>query len=224
MLSIADKLNTAEDGHLKSIGKVFRAAALLVSEDKTKENEALDILVSTPTDNPEFTFYAANRLNEHNRLDEAEAKYKAILKTYKTPALILINLSELYHEKGDKAKALESAKEAFDMEKKSMLPAFIYAKRLSETERYEDAVRTLNFPRRAVDYRPEIVELWADCMRNAIRNSLRDEKYVQAEEQCKHLLVIVPDDEFGLDSMEQIREILHPKKDAAQDAAPASAA
>ena len=224
LLSIADKLNTAEDGHLKSIGKVFRAAALLVSEDKTKENEALDILVSTPTDNPEFTFYAANRLNEHNRLDEAEAKYKAILKTYKTPALILINLSELYHEKGDKAKALESAKEAFDMEKKSMLPAFIYAKRLSETERYEDAVRTLNFPRRAVDYRPEIVELWADCMRNAIRNSLRDEKYVQAEEQCKHLLVIVPDDEFGLDSMEQIREILHPKKDAAQDAAPASAA
>lgn len=211
--SMADKLEPTKDGKLEHFGKFFRAAALLMADDKTKEKEALDILVSTPTDNPDFTFYAANRLSEHDRLDEAEAKYKAILKAYRSPSLIYVNLSELYHEKGDKAKALEAAKEAFDMEKSSMLPAFIYAKRLSETERYEDAVRTLNFPRRAANYREDIIALWSDCMHHVIEKSMADQKYLQAEEQCKHLLIFAPDDEFGREKLEQVREILLPKKD-----------
>ena len=58
------------------------------------------LLASTPTGDPEFTFYAANRLCEYERFDEAEMRYRAILKAYRFPALILVNLSELYHEKG----------------------------------------------------------------------------------------------------------------------------
>lgn len=213
MLSLADKLDTAEDANLKSIGSFFRAAAMLVSEDKSKENEALDILASTPTDYPEFTFYAANRLSEHDRLDEAKAKYMAILKTYKMPALILINLSELYHEKGDEAKALETAKDAFDMEKETMLPAFIYAKRLSEAKRYEEAMTALNFPHHAVNYREDVVELWVDCMHHVIENSITGERYMQAEDQCKHLLMIAPDDEFGKENLENVQKLIKQQND-----------
>jgi predicted Zn-dependent protease len=228
LASMANKLETVKDGKLEHYGKFFRAAAWLATEDKDKEKEALDLLASAPTGDPEFTFYAANRLCEHNRLDEAETKYKAILKTFRTPSLIYVNLSELYREKGDEQKALDAAKTAFELEKKSMLPAFIYAKRLSEAERYDDAVKALNFPRRAVSCREDVIELWTDCMRHVIEKNMAEQKYSQAEDQLKHLLVISPDDNFGKETMEKIRKILKPsknktqKEDAAADPAPAA--
>ena len=205
--SMADKLDTVKDGKLEQLGKIFRAAAMLAEEDKSKEKEALDILTSTSTDNPEFTFYAANRLSEADMLDEAETKYNAILKTYKTPVLILVNLSELYHARGDETKAMQNAKEAYDMEKRSTLPGFVYAKRLSEAGRYEEAVEALRFPRHAVtNYREDVVELWTDCMKHVIEKSIADRRFLQAEEQCKHLLLIVPDDEFGKQNLEKVRD------------------
>jgi tetratricopeptide (TPR) repeat protein len=140
------------------------------------------------------------------------------MNTYSIPCLIYANLSELYSERGENEKALEAAKKAFDMEKTSMLPAFIYATRLSEAERYEDAVNALSFPRHAVNYREDVVELWVDCMRHVIEKSMAEERFRQAEEQCKHLLVIAPDDEFGRETLEKVREILKPKKDEPQDA------
>ena len=219
LTSMAGKLDSLKDGKLEHFGKFFRAAALLATaeDDEEKENAALDLLASTPTGHPDFTFYAANSLCRYDRLDEAETKYRAILKTYRFPALIYVNLAELYHAKDDPQKALDMAKTAYDMEKTSMLPAFIYAKRLSEAERYQDAVDVLKFPRHAVNYREDIIELWCDCMRHVLEKSMADRRYLQAEEQCKHLLIIAPDDEFGLETMEKVREILNPKKDGAQD-------
>lgn len=225
LASMADKLETVKDGKLERFGRFFRAAAMLATEDESNEKEALDILASAPADDPEFTFYAANRLYEHKRFDEAEAKYNAIRKTYSIPFLVRVNLSELYRDKGDTANALEAAKEAFDMEKSSMLPAFIYAKRLSEAERYEDAVRTLNFPRRAVNCPEDAIELWTDCMHHVIENSIAGERYMQAEEQLKHLLIIAPDDEFGQENLAKVREILKTQKEegkAENAAAPAA--
>ena len=215
--AMADKLETVKDGKLEHYGKFFRAAAMLLTEDEAKEKEALDMLVLAPTDDPEFTFFAATQLCEHDWLDEAEIKYKSIMESYHTPSLLHINLSNIYHAKKEDQKALEAAKEACDLEKKSILPAFIYAKRLSEAERYEEAVKALNFPHRAVNYRKDVVDLWRECMRHVIEKSMADERYAQAEEQCKHLLVIVPDDEFGKETLEKIRVILKPKKDEPQD-------
>ncbi len=217
LAAMADKLDTVKDGKLEHYGKFFRAAALLATEDESENKEALELLVSTPTGDPEFTFYAANCLCKYDWLDEAEKKYKAIMKTYRSPSLLYINLSIIYHAKGDEQKALEAAKEAFDLEKNSMLPAFIYAQRLSEAKRYEEAVDALKFPRHAVNYREDIVALWIDCMKHVIEKSMSDRKYLQAEEQCKHLLIIAPDDEFGKEHLEKVREILRPKKDETQN-------
>lgn len=212
LASMAERLDTLDDGTVKRYGSFFRAAELLLSEDKSKETEALDLLISTPTDKPEFAIYAANALCRHDRLDEAEEKYKAISKTYDDPALIYVNLSIIYHAKGEDKKALEAAKTAFELGSKSMFPAFIYAKRLSEAERYEDAVNTLKFPRHAVNFRRDIVELWCNCMYHVIEKSIADRKFLQAEHQCIHLLIVNPDDEFGKENVEKVREILFPKK------------
>ena len=104
-----------------------------------------------------------------------------------------------------------------------MLPAFIYARRLSEEKRYEEAVGILNFPHHAVDYREDVVELWTDCMRHVIEKSMAEQRYSQAEDQCKHLLVIVPDDEFGKENLEKVQKLLKPKKDGAQQSGDAAA-
>ena len=145
--------------------------------------------------------------------DEAEGKYRAIVNTYRIPSLPYVNLSILYHAKGEDEKALEAAKTAFEIEKKSMLPAFVYAQRLSEAGRYEDAVSILRFPRRAVEYREDIVALWLDCMHHAIENTIAGRKFLQAEEECRYLLMVVPDDEFGKRKKEELHEILFPKPD-----------
>ena len=224
--AMADKLESASDDNLKPLATFFRASTLLLENDESKNREALKLLAATPNDNPDFTFYAANCLSDADMLDEAEAKYQAILKTYSRPPLILVNLSEVYKAKGEADKALEAAKEAYSLEKKSMLPAFIYAQRLSEAGRYEEAVEVLKFPRHEVNYRDDVVELWVSCMKHVIENSIRDRKIQQAEDQCKHLLLIVPEDEFGKENLEKVREILHPKKDkdttAEADGAPAA--
>ena len=213
LASMADKLDALEDGEQKQFGKFFRAAAMLQTGDKSKEQEALDLLVSTPDDAPDFTFYAANSLCRHDRLDDAEAKYKAILKTCRTPSLPYVNLSDIYHAKGEDQKALEAAKTAFELEKESMLPAFIYAKRLSEAGRFEEAVDILHFPHHEVDYRKDIIELWRECMCHVIEKSIADRKYLQAEAQCNHLLIILPDDEFGKEHLEKVRKLLSPEEE-----------
>lgn len=209
--AMADKLEGASDEKLKPYAPFFHAAVLLLKDDETKKQEALMLLAATPNDNPEFAFYAAGKLAEADMLNEAEAKYRAIQKTYKAPALILVNLSEVYKAKGEVDKALDSAKEAYSIEKNSMLPTFIYAKRLSEAERYEEAVDALKFPRREVSYPDEVVDLWVTCMKQVIENSIREQRFLQAEEQCRHLLIIAPDNVDGIESMEKIREALSPE-------------
>ena len=224
LVAAADRLDSSKDNAIKPFGKFFRAAALLLTDDMSKKNEALDLLVSTPADNPDFTFYAANRLYQYGRLDEAEAKYKAILTTYRTPSLPYVNLSNLYRDKGEDRKAGEAAKKAFELDRESMLPAFVYATRLFEAEQYGEAVDVLKFPRHRVNYREDIVDLWCECMRHVVEKSFAERKFLQAEEQCKHILIIRPDNEFGKENLEKVRAILFPKKDGASGEKPVPAA
>ena len=213
--AMADKLDTAQDGKLKQYSVFFRAAALLLTEDEGKRNDALKKLAATSNDNPDFAFYAATRLSEFDWLDDAEKKYKALLGTYSNPLLIYANLSEIYKAKGDSEKAIEAAKEGFE-KTHSQLSAFVYAKRLSDAKCFEEAVDILNFPRRAVNYREDVVALWADCMHHVIENSIAGERYMHAEEQCKHLLIIAPDDAFGKENLEKVQKIIKQQNNKGQ--------
>ena len=114
-------------------------------------------------------------------------------------------------------KALENAKKGFELGgQASWLPAFIYARRLSEAGRYEEAVEILNLPRRAGDYRAEVVDLWSVCMEKVIEKSIADQRYMQAEDQCKHLLTLAPDNAFAKENLERVRKMMSSKKDKDQ--------
>ena len=75
-----------------------------------------------------------------------------------------------------------------------------------------------------VNYRKDIVELWVDCMRHVIENSIAGERYMQAEEQCKHLLTIAPDDEFGKENLEKVQKLIKQQNDKAHSEQTAPAA
>ena len=214
--SMADKLDSVQEGKLKPYSPFFRAAALILTGDEAKRNEGLKILTATTNEDPDMAFYAATRLSEFDWLDDAESKYKAILNTYRNPSLIYVNLSELYKAKGDAESALKAAKDGFE-KKKNGLTSFVYAQRLSEGGRYDEAVTVLNLPRRAGNYRPDVIELWTSCMKKVIEKSVAEQRYMQAEDQCKHLLTIDPDDAFAKENLEKVREKLSPKKDRAQE-------
>ena len=211
--AMADRLDAMQDARLKQYSAFFRAAALILTEDEAKRNEALDMLAATPENDPVFTFYAANELGMADRLAEAEKKYLAVRETYPVPLLVYVNLSELYNAQGETEKAIEAAKKGFELGEDSWLSAFVYAQRLAEAGRYEEAVEILNLPRRADNYRKNVLDLWTSCMKKVIEKSIADQRYMQAEEQCKHLLTIVPGDEFGTENLAKVREILFPKKD-----------
>ena len=52
------------------------------------------------------------------------------------------------------------------------------------------------------------MNLWSDIMHHAIENSIADQRYMQAEDQCKHLLIFAPDDAFAQESLEKVRRRL----------------
>ena len=215
--AMADRLETVQDGKLKPFSVFFRAEAMILTKDEAKQDEALKMLSASTEDDPVFTFYAANELGKADRLAEAEKKYLAIRDTYPIPLLVYVNLSELYKAKGETEKALENAKKGFELGgQASWLPAFIYARRLSEAGRYEEAVEILNLPRRAGDYRAEVVDLWSVCMEKVIEKSIADQRYMQAEDQCKHLLTIAPDNAFAKENLERVRKMMSSKKDKDQ--------
>ena len=221
--AMADRLKTVKNGKLEQYGVFFRAAAVILTGDEAKQDEALKMLATATNDEPLFAFYAANELSKADRLDEAEKKYKAIQNTYPIPFLLYVNLSELYKAKGETEKAIEAAKKGYELGKTSWLSSFVYARRLSEAGRYEEAVEILNLPRRAGNYRSEVIDIWSTCMRKIIEKSIADQRYMQAEDQCRHLLTIVPGDEFGTENLAKVREKLRQKKDNARTEADGAA-
>jgi hypothetical protein len=43
-------------------------------------------------------------------------------------------------------------------------------------------------------------------MKKVIEKSIADQRYMQGEEQCKHLLIFAPDDAFAKESLEKIKK------------------
>ena len=75
-----------------------------------------------------------------------------------------------------------------------------------------------------MNYREDVVDLWTDCMHHVIENSIAGERYMQAEEQCKHLLTIAPDDEFGKENLEKVQKLIKQQNDKAHSEQTAPAA
>ena len=210
---MADRLDASDVPDLKALAPFFRAEALLLQE---KKEEALALLETAETDIPDFALRAANLLSSNDLLDQALSRYLALVGKHPDKRLVFANIAEAYLAKGMKAEALSYAKQAWEADQNDQVGQFVYAKMLAANGQYQEAEKLLKIPNRKVELPDMVRDLWAECMHRAIEKNIADQKYLQAEEQCKHLLVILPDDEFGKGSLEKVREFLRPKKDTVQ--------
>ena len=202
---MADRLDASDVPDLKALAPFFRAEELLLQE---KKDEALSLLKTAKTDHLDFALRAANLFSTYDVLDEALSRFLSLVGKYPDKRLVFANIAEVYLAKGMKKEALSYAKQAWETNHDDGLVQFVYAKMLAENGQYQDAEKVLKIPNHKVELPEEIMNLWTDIMHHAIEDSIANQRYMQAEEQCKHLLVFVPDDTFAKESMEKARRRL----------------
>ena len=212
---MADRLDASDVPDLKALAPFFRAEALLLQE---KKDEALSLLETAKTDYPEFAFRAANLFLKYDRLDQALSRYLALVDKDYSKQMVFANIAEVYLAKGMKAEAISYAKQVWEMDPEVGIGQFVYAKTLAANGQYQEAEKVLRIPNRKVELPDEVMNLWTDIMRHVIEKSIADQRYMQAEDQCKHLLIFAPEDAFAKENLEKARRRLGQKKDRAKSA------
>jgi len=202
---MADHMEASDVPDLKALAPFFRVEELFLQE---KKDEAFSLLETAKTDHPDFALRAANLCSAFDLLDQALSRYLALVDKYPDKQVIFANIAEVYLAKGMKAEALSYAKQAWETNQNNGVGQFVYAKMLAANGQYQDAEKILIIPNRKVELPEEVMTLWTDIMRHAIENSIADKKFIQAEDQCKHLLIFVPDDAFAQESLEKVRRRL----------------
>ena len=183
----------------------FVRAEILLAEGK--QQEALDLFEKAAGGHPRFTFHAAARLAEAGRTASAIRHFLSIRNTYPDRSRLEIRLSELYTKAGDTAAALECARTAWQEDRNSLSTRYIYGRGLAESGRYADAVSVLKFPQYKASFPKEMLDVWANAIREQIKADFAAERYNPAMESVKHLLIYFPDDAVGRDYLERIERI-----------------
>ena len=213
LLKMADRLDASDVPDLKVLAPFFRAEGLLLQE---KKDEALALLETAQTDHPDFALRAATLFSTYDVLDEALSRYLALLDRHPDKRLILADIAEVYLAKGMKAEALSYAKQAWETNHDDRIGQFVHAKMLAANGQYQDAEKVLSIPNRKVELPEEVMNLWTDIMHHAIENSIAGERYMQAEDQCKHLLIFAPDDAVAKENLEKARKLMKQQKSEVQ--------
>ena len=179
LAKMADRLGASDVQDLKALAPFFRAEELFLQE---KKDEALSLLKTAKTDNPDFAFRAANLFSTYDVLDEALSRYLALLGKHPDSRLILANIAEVYLAKGMKPEALSYAKQAWETNQDDRIGQFVYAKMLAANGQYQDAERTLIIPHRKVEMpEDEVRELWTDIMLHCVRRSEEHTSELQSQ-------------------------------------------
>ncbi len=188
----------------------FIRAEILLSEGK--QDQAFDLFEKSPSDDPQLIFHAATRLAENGRNDAALKRFLSIRDTYPDKALVNLNLSALYREKGDAKNALECARIAWDVNQNDLQARYIYGKRLFEAGQYAEVISVLKFPQFKASFPKEMLELWSKAMHEQIKDDFDAERYTPAMENTKYLLIYFPEDKDGLEYMELLESIRRHEK------------
>ncbi|MBO4631164.1 MAG: tetratricopeptide repeat protein, partial [Lentisphaeria bacterium] len=188
---MADRLNASTVPEHKALAPFFRAEELLLRE---KKDEALSLLETAKTDQPDFAFRAAILFSKNGMLDQALSRYLALVDNYPEKQMVFANIAEVYLAKGMKTQALSYAKRCWETNPDDELGQFIYAQVLTANGQYQDAERVLKIPNRKVELPDEVGKLWSDIMLHCVQEDLAKGLFSRALERAKHYLIFFPED------------------------------
>jgi Tfp pilus assembly protein PilF len=161
--------------------------------------------------------YLYARIDE---IDAAIAIYLGIAEKYPAPALIQVNLSELYAEKGDKAKALEAAEKAWRIAPEWSASQECYGIRLKENLDFERAFRLLDQQLNARNDSPRVLEAWRVSIENLIKQQFDAKEYFTCRDYCRRLSAKFPGNAVATEYNAKLAEVRssEEKNNAAQPA------
>lgn len=191
LAKMAERLNSSNVPELKALAPFFQAEDLFL---QGKKEEALSLLETAKTDQPDFALYAANKFSSCDRAEEALSRYVALIGKHPDRRLILANVAEGYLAKGMKEEALSYARQAWEADGDDGLAQFVYAQMLAANGRYQDAEKVLKIPNRSIELSKEIRELWTDIMLHCVQEDFANRQFSRALERSAHFLVLYPDD------------------------------
>ena len=211
---MADRLETSEAPDLKALAPFFRAEALLLQEDK--KDEALSLLKTAKTDQPDFAFRAATLFLRYDLQDEALSRFLPLVGNHPEQQMVLANIAEIYLAKGMKAEALSYAKKTWEANPDALIGQFVYTKTLVQNGKYQDAEKVLSIPNRKVELPDNIRELWTDIMTHCVQEDLEKGQIQRGLERAKHYLILYPDDvafrEFRTRAEQELKKASAPER------------
>jgi len=207
---MADRMDASSVPDLKALAPFFRAEELLLQE---KKNEALSLLETAKTDNPDFAFRAASLFLQYDRLDQALSRYLALVGNHPEKQMVLANIAEIYLAKEMKAEALSYAKQAWEVDQEAGIGQFVYAKMLADNGQYQDAEKVLRIPNRSIRLPDEVRDLWTDIMLHCVREDLEKGQLQRALDRSGHYLVFFPDDPVFLEFRTRAEQELRKAQD-----------
>ena len=188
---MADRLEASSVPEVKALTPFFRAEELFHQE---KKEEALDLLETAQTDQPDFALYAADKFSSCGRVDQALSRYLALVGKQADQRVVLANIAEIQMARGKKDEALSYAKQSWETDQDNGIGQFVYAQMLAVNGRYQDAEKVLKIPNRAIEMSNGVKELWTDIMLHCVREDLAKRSFQSALDRAKHYLILFPDD------------------------------
>ncbi len=207
---MADRLDASNAPDLKALVPFFRAEEMFL---QGKTEEALSLLETAKTDQPDFEFYAADKFSSCGKVEQALSRYLALVGRHPDQRVVLANIAELQKAKGKKEEALSYAKQAWEANHDDGIGQFVYAKMLAENGQYQDAEKILTIPRRKVELPDMVKELWKDIMVHCVQEDLANGNFQLALDRSNHYLTLFPDDpvfqEFKARSEQKLKKKLY---------------
>ena len=176
----------------------------LIALKKGDKETACDCLESADAKgNVPLLFFAARILGENGRTQTALDKYAKIPSDSPYRIAVLLNQAELFAEKGDLAKALTSAEQAYKMAPDVPEAQLCYADKLYKTgnlTRIPDVLKLASGKK----YRRQFEQLWVAGMQERIRQCSPDTQKEKVREFCRQLLAVDNDNAAALEVLKKL--------------------
>ncbi|MBR2364714.1 MAG: hypothetical protein IKA79_05895 [Lentisphaeria bacterium] len=182
----------------------FCTALLLLKKGDRKAACAL-LETADAKGNPHLLFFAAKVLAENGKNQAALDKYIHFPQNSPYKLAVLLNMAELYAEKGDLDKALELSRQAYEQAPDLAETQLCYADKLYKKGNLAlvpDIVKLSSSP-----YRRKMEELWIAGMQQRIKECDADKQREKVREMCRQLLVIAPDNHTALEYLKRLNKM-----------------
>lgn len=176
----------------------------LILLKKGNRDEACSLLEHADSGNDlSLLFFAAKTLGENGKNQAALKQYAKFPSDSPYKLAVLLNTAELHAENGNKLRALELARQAYDTAPELPETQLCYAGKLlinGLTAKIPDVIKlTSRSP-----YRKKMESLWIAGMTERIKKSDLNRQQEKTRELCRQLLLIDPENRIAADCLKKL--------------------